>query len=141
MATPFYDSLSVKTPDYSGKFPREWSGPIPFQSGKAQVVRYGADGASVKVTDLSSNKAHFVNVPMNNISTADKNTIWDIWNDSAKANGFGRTFLWDGFDEEDKTLTKSYVVRFAASVPVTYGMTEGSDSISQIRLQIVGKPA
>ncbi len=141
MATPIYDSLPVKTPDYSGKFPREWSGPITFQSGKAQVVRYGADGSSVKVTDLSSNKANYVTFPMNNISIANFNTMWDIWNDSAKANGFGRTFLWDGFDEEDKDEIKSYVVRYAAQPPATIGMTAGSDSISQIRLQIVGKPA
>jgi hypothetical protein len=102
-------------------------------------MRMGADRVSRKITTLSSNIIANVSFNMTNISTENRNTVWDIWNDAAKANGLARTFLWDGFDEEDKTLLRSYVVQFNSAIPSDIGPT--LDGLPSINLRIVGKPA
>jgi hypothetical protein len=100
-----YDFLSVVSPDYDYTLSIAAQGTVTEEGFKNQLIHMADDSAENRIT-LSTGSIFYVSWNWNQLSEDDSGTIFDLYHDSAKANGIGNTFKWAGHDGH------VYVVRF-----------------------------
>lgn len=133
-----YDYLPTATADYDYTLTVIPHNALSFTAKKKQIIHTKDDG-SVKVYSLSGSYSYFdVVVDWSKVTQANHGTIFDLWNDPAKANGSENTFYWshpvDGH---------TYVVRFMGDMESEYVAGYGTRiiPIKPITLRVEGRKA
>lgn len=132
-ASEMYDFLSTITADYNATLGITPQGKIQEQSSKNQVVHYGADGSEERISFSSSSIFHIA-IQMNVLSESDSGTVFDFYNDAAKANGTQRSFKYAYGDGH------TYVVRFDSVLP-RQGQALSRYALPSIKLKVLGRIA
>lgn len=132
-AKEMYDFLSVVTPDYNSAIGIPPQGVVSEESEKNQVIHLGVDGSEERIS-FNSTSIFFITIGWNALSESDSGTIFDWYNDVAKANGMQRSFKYVYGDGH------TYVVRFGTKLTRS-GKTMASLGISGVRLKVLGKVA
>ena len=109
-AKEMYDYLSIKTADYDYVLAIPHSKQTIESASKNQQIFITDDGSS-KVVSLDSTSYFYVKFPYSILTESNSGTIFDLWNDSSKANGMAKTFKW--YHPQDG---HTYVVRFACNL-------------------------
>lgn len=130
----FHDLLPVATPDVYETLDIGWSGNLTLTGGKSQIVRYGVDN-SRRVTGLGDSYVFRVSFNYDNLLPEKKETIQDLY--LKKVDGRIKSFIWRGFDGDNKTDYHDYVVWFDSQLVVGIGPV--MDSIGDILFSIKGK--
>jgi hypothetical protein len=125
-----YHFLSVVTADYDYTLTIAAQGKVTEEGYKNQVVRLADDNSEERVT-LSDGSLFYISWDWAQLSEADSGTILDLYHDSAKANGMGRSFKLTAYDSHD------YVVRFDMKLQRS-GNSSSRWGIS-VRMRILGK--
>jgi hypothetical protein len=126
-----YDYLSVVTPDYNYTLEINVQGTITEEGYKNQVVHMADDNSEERIT-LSTGSIFYVSWQWNQLSEADSGTILDLYHDTSKANGIGRSFKWEGHDGH------AYVVRFAGNLSRS-GNAVSRWGVPGVKLRILGR--
>lgn len=130
-ASEVYDFVSVAVPDYDAEIGILPQGEIQEQSLKNQKIFYGVDG-SERVVSFDSNIIFYISIEWKSLSESDSGTIFDWYNDPAKANGTQRSFKYIWGDGH------TYVVRFVDKLS-RVGQLVSLYGISNVKLKILGK--
>jgi hypothetical protein len=93
------------TADYTTALTIRAQGVVTEEGYKNQVIHLADDNSEERVT-LVTGSIFYVSWDLNQLSESDAGTVFDHYNDPAKANGMGRTFKWTAHD------TKNYVARW-----------------------------
>lgn len=110
-----YDYLSTITPDYAYTLdiaPHRQM--VEVGRKNAKIKEYDDDGESRIV--ISSQSVFYVTLEWTYLDESDAGTIFDLYHDSAKANGEAKTFRWRNYGEPSASR-HVYVVRFADDLP------------------------
>lgn len=126
-----YDFLSVIASDYDYTLDIIAQEVFQEEGFKNQEVHM-ADDSTEEVVTLSTGSIFYAAIPWSILSEADSGTIHDLYHDSVKANGMGRSFKWLSHDGH------TYVVRFNGKLGRTTGpgIRYGVPSVS---LRLLGK--
>ena len=131
-AQEMYDYLSAATADYTATtLTISAQGDVSEESSKAQVVHYGIDGSEERIS-FNTNPVYFISWDWAILSEADSGTIFDFYNDPAKANGKQRSFQHSYGDGH------TYVVRFDCNL-TRRGHSVSSYGIPGVRLKVLGR--
>lgn len=130
-----WDYLSEVTPDYDATLDIKRKITITEEGEKNQVVHLGDDD-SEEVISFSDDSIFYANLPWDLLKESESGTIYDMYHDSTKANGFARSFKWVHYGE--KTDQHTYTVRFASKMSREFksGDVHG---MKNIRLRILGR--
>jgi hypothetical protein len=126
-----YDYIAVAVPDYNVLLDIPPQGTISEESAKNQVIHMGVDGSEERIS-FNTTPIFYITIGWNALSEADSGTIFDMYNDTAKANGMQRTFKYAYGDGH------TYVVRFCDKITRS-GRTLATLGISGVRLKVLGK--
>lgn len=132
-ASECYDFLSTITADYNSAIGILPHGEIVEESAKSQAIHYGVDGSEERVT-FGTTSTFYININWNLLSESNSGTIFDWYNDPAKANGCQRSFKYAWGDGH------TYVCRFDCKLPRS-GNAMSRLGIKNIRLKILGRIA
>lgn len=132
-ASEVYDFVSTVTPDYAQAIGILPSGEIAEESSKSQIIHIGIDGSEERIS-FTTTSIFYIEIQWNVLSESDAGTIFDWYNDSAKANGTQRSFKYTWGDGH------TYVVRFDSPLP-RRGQAVSRYGIGSIRLKILGRIA
>jgi len=125
--------LSATTADYTTTqldiSPQE----VMVETGKFNQVRKRLDDGTPKVLTRSATPQFLFRVKWNYLSEADANTIYDMYFDTAKAYGSGRSI-----EFPHPTETNTYIVRFWSEISREIRYLRG---IAEIELLIEGYKA
>ncbi|MCP4161232.1 MAG: hypothetical protein GY760_14250 [Deltaproteobacteria bacterium] len=132
-----YSLLEVVTPDVAlpDMLDVGWSGEVKQTGGKKQILRYGADRSRRRVVSLGDDYHFFITLSWSVLTPEIKNKILEFYFN--KANQMVNSFVWRGYDENNKTGYKDYVVYFDTDLSV--GIGQNMDSINDVTLSIKGK--
>lgn len=127
-----YDYVSVASADVDVTLSLDPQVVLTEQAGKNDVIHEMDDDSEERI-GLSSNYIFFIVIRYDLLNESDAGTLFDIFCDSAKANGKIASFK---FSHPDGHV---YVVRFATDMireikPTTYG-------IKNVRLKVLGRIA
>lgn len=133
-----YDFLTVAygytdpgVPDYAYAIGILPQGDLTEESSKAGAIHIGVDGSEERIS-FSVRPTFYINLNWNLLSASNSGTIFDWYNDSAKANGMQRSFKYAWGDDH------TYVVRFASNLPRS-GNAMSRLGIKNIRMKILGR--
>ena len=132
-ASEMYDFLSTITPDYNAAIGITPKGTVSEESQKNAVIHIGADGSEERIS-FGTTPVFFITIGWNVLSEADAGTIFDWYNDAAKANGMQRSFKYAYGDGH------TYVVRFDSTLTRS-GRKLSIYGISGVRLKVLGRIA
>jgi hypothetical protein len=93
------------TADYTTALNIKAQGTVTEEGYKNQTVHIADDNSEERITHTTGH-IFYVTWNWNQLSESDAGTIFDLYNDEAKANGMGRTFKWTAHDGSN------YVARF-----------------------------
>lgn len=131
-AKEIYDFLSTVTPDYSTTILSiSPQGVVVEESSKNQVIHLGVDGSEERIS-FNTSSIFFVTVGWNALSEDESGTIFDLYNDSAKANACQRSFKFSYGDGH------TYVARFDCSLP-RQGDSPSRYGLPNVRFKILGR--
>lgn len=130
-AFEMYDFLSTATPDYDQTLPIPPQGTVTEESQKNQVIHLGVDGSEERIS-FNTTPIFFINIGWNALSEADSGTVFDWYNDTAKANAMQRSFKYAYGDGH------TYVVRFDCKLTRS-GRLVSQYGIQGVRLKVLGK--
>jgi hypothetical protein len=85
------------TADYTTTLVINAQGEVTEEGYKNQVVHLADDNSEERVT-LVAGSIFYVTWNLNQLSESDAGTVFDHYNDPAKANGMGKTFKWTAHD-------------------------------------------
>jgi hypothetical protein len=85
------------TADYTTTLVINAQGEVTEEGYKNQVVHLADDNSEERVT-LVTGSIFYVTWNLNQLSESDAGTVFDHYNDPAKANGMGKTFKWTAHD-------------------------------------------
>lgn len=126
-----YDFLSTITPDYNATIGITPQGVVSEDSQKNGVIHTGADGSEERIA-FGTASIFYINFGWNILSEANSGTIFDWYNDPAKANGMQRSFKYAYGDGH------VYVCRFAGKLTRSgSGMTRLG--IPGVSLRVLGR--
>lgn len=128
-----YDYVSTITPDYNYAIGILPQGEITEESAKSQAIHYGVDGSEERIS-FGTASTFYINIQWNQLTESNSGTIFDWYNDSAKANATQRSFKYAWGDGH------TYVVRFVSILPRS-GNAMSRMGIKNIRLKILGRIA
>jgi len=128
-----YDFLSTITPDYNAAIGITPKGTVSDESQKSGVIHIGSDGSEERIS-FGTASIFFITIGWNVLSESDAGTIFDWYNDAAKANGMQRSFKYAFGDGH------TYVVRFDSTLTRS-GRNLSSYGISGVRLKVLGRIA
>jgi len=128
-----YDYLAIATPDYNYAIGITPQGVVSEESSKNGVVHLGVDGSEERIS-FNTSSIFFITIGWNILSESNSGTIFDWYNDPAKANGCQRSFKYAFGDGH------TYVVRFDCNLPRT-GTGMSRMSLPNIRMKILGRIA
>jgi len=126
-----YDFLATITPDYNAAIGITPQGVVSEESAKNGMVHMGADGSEERIA-FGTASIFYITIGWNILSEADSGTIFDWYNDSAKANGMQRSFKYAFGDGH------TYVVRFSSELSRS-GQAMSRLSIQGVRLRVLGR--
>lgn len=132
-AKEVYDWTSTVTPDYNAAIGILPQGEITEVSSKSQVIHYGVDGSEERIS-FGTTSIFYINMQWNLLSESNSGTIFDWYNDPAKANGCQRSFKYAWGDGH------TYCIRFDCKLPRS-GNAMSRLGIKNIRLKILGRIA
>jgi len=132
-ASEMYDFLSTITPDYNAAIGITPKGTVSDESQKSGVIHIGSDGSEERIS-FGTASIFFITIGWNVLSESDAGTIFDWYNDAAKANGMQRSFKYAFGDGH------TYVVRFDSTLSRS-GRNLSSYGISGVRLKVLGRIA
>lgn len=132
-ASELYDFLSTITPDYNYAIGISPQGVVSDESQKSDAIHVGADGSEERV-NFGTTSIFYITIGWNILSEANSGTIFDWYNDPAKANGRQRTFKYAFGDGH------VYVCRFD-SVLSRSGSGMSRLAIQGVRLRVLGRVA
>jgi hypothetical protein len=119
------------TPDYNASMSLAAQGTISEESSKSQIIHYGVDGSEERIS-FGTASIFYVTYRFNQLSESDSGTVFDFYNDSAKANGTQRSFEWSHTGD-----SHIYCVRFDCKLTRT-GNSVSRYGYPDIRLKILG---
>jgi hypothetical protein len=128
-----YDFLSTITADYSATLTIHAQGTVTEESQGNQVIHLGADGSEERIS-FNTNSIFFISFAWNILSEADSGTVFDWYNDPAKANKMQRSFKYAHGDGH------TYVVRFDCKL-TRAGKAVWSYGLPGIRMKVLGRIA
>lgn len=128
-----YDFLSTITPDYNAAIGITPQGSITEESSKNQMIHIGADGSEERIS-FNTSSIFYITIGWNVLTEANSGTIFDWYNDAAKANGCQRSFKYAFGDGH------TYVVRFDCVLP-REGNKVSRYALPGIRLKVLGRIA
>ena len=102
-------------------------------SSKNQVVHIGADGSEERIS-FDSDSIFYIDLAWNILSAANAGTIFDWYNDAAKANGMQRSFKYAYGDGH------TYCVRFASDLSQA-GQAQSRLGFQGVRMKVLGRIA
>jgi hypothetical protein len=132
-ASEMYDFLSTITPDYNATLSLSAKGVVSEESQKNGMIHLGVDGSEERIS-FNTNSIYYINISLGVLSEADSGTVFDWYNDSAKANGMQRSFKYAFGDGH------TYVVRFDCKLTRS-GKRLTSYSVDGVRLKVLGRIA
>src|SRR3989304_1348323 len=109
-AKEIYDWTSTVTPDYNAAIGILPQGDVTEGSAKPGVIGVGVDGWEEKIS-FGTSSVFYINIQWNLLSESNSGTIFDWYNDPAKANGCQRSFKYAWGDGH------TYVCRFDCKLP------------------------
>lgn len=130
-ASEMYDFLTTITADYNSAIGVAPKGTVTEESHKNTVIHLGSDGSEERIS-FGSAPVFFITIGWNVLSESDAGTIFDWYNDPAKANGMQRSFKYAFGDGH------TYVVRFDSTLTRS-GRNLASYGISGVRLKVLGR--
>lgn len=125
-----YDYLPAVAADYNYTLSIEAQGQVTEEGYKNQIIHMADDNSEERIT-LSTGSLFYVSWDWNILSESDSGTILDLYHDSAKANGIGNSFYWQGHD------THIYTVRFDMKLQRA-GTKVSRWGLSGVRLRLLG---
>jgi len=128
-----YDFTPTITPDYNAAIGITPQGVVSEESSKNDVIHIGADGSEERIS-FNSTSIFYITVSWNILSEANSGTIFDWYNDPAKANGRQRSFKYAFGDGH------VYVCRFD-SIFTRSGQAMSRMGITGIRMKVLGRIA
>lgn len=133
-AQEMYDYLSTITPDYTTTtLSISAQGQVSEVSSKPQVVHVGTDGSEERIS-FNTSSIFYVSWDYNVLTASDSGTIFDFYNDSAKANAKQRSFYFAHGDGH------TYVVRFDMDL-TRRGQHVSRYGLPGVRLKVLGRKA
>lgn len=132
-AKEMYDYLTTIAPDVDQTLSITAQGVISEEGAKAQAIHAGDDGSEERVSIASSFK-FYATFDYKVLSESDMGTFFDLYFDSAKANGIVNSFKWVRGDGH------TYVVRFDTAFNRS-GPRQSLMGSSKIKLRILGRVA
>jgi len=132
-AKEVYDFVSTVTPDYNAAIGILPQGEVTEESAKSQVIHYGVDGSEERIS-FGTTSIFYINIQWNLLSESNSGTIFDWYNDPAKANGCQRSFKYVWGDGH------TYVCRFDCTLPRS-GNAMSRMGIKNIKMKILGRIA
>lgn len=108
-------------------------GVVAEESSKNQVIHIGADGSEERIS-FNTSSIFYLSFGWNVLAAADSGTVFDFYNDSAKANAMQRSFYFTYGDGH------TYTVRFANELTRT-GQTPSRMGFQGVRLKVLGRKA
>lgn len=135
-AKEIYDYLSAVavTPDYDATLNISPQKVLYEEASKNQIVHLGDDD-SESVISFSDDSIFYIRLLWEELGESDAGTIFDWWNDSAKANGKARSFMWQDHGVTDQ---HTYTVRFDSNVTRAIKMSS-IFGFTEMRLKILGR--
>jgi len=126
------EQLSDVTADYTSETLSTPAQLTAVEEGeKLQSVRMGDDGSEERVS-FSSTSRFYVKIQWAGLPPETAGTIFDLYHDTAKANGMENSFYWDNpWDDE------TYTVRFESKVPRTIG-PKTVQAFKNVTLRVLG---
>ena len=119
------------TADYTTALTIAAQGTVTEEIFKNQVIHLADDGSEERVTYAAVSPMVYVNWNLNQLSESDAGTVFDHYNDPAKANGTGRTFKWTAHDG------KNYVARWDCKLSRS-GNALSRWGFQNLRLRVLG---
>jgi hypothetical protein len=133
-AAELYDYLSTITADYNSALGITPQGVVTEESQKNHVIHLGVDGSEERISLGSTTPIFYITIDWNVLTASDSGTIFDWYNDTAKANGCQRSFKYAYGDGH------TYVVRFDSPLPRA-GQAVSRMGFQGIRLKVLGRIA
>ena len=127
-----YDFVSTVTADVDQTLTLKAQGTLLEDGFKNQMIHLADDNTEERIT-LTTGSLFYVVFNLNMLDEADAGTIFDLYHDSAKANGMGNSFKWLSPDGH------TYVVRFDGKLPRT--RQRAWNGVSEVRLRVLGRIA
>ena len=131
MAVEMYDFLSTVSPDYNVLLDISPQGTVSEESSKNQTIHLGVDGSEERIS-FNTSPIFYITIGWNALSESESGTVFDMYNDSAKANGMMRTFKYAYGDGH------TYVVRFDTKLTRS-GQHLEKMGIQGVRLKVLGR--
>ncbi len=128
-----YDRLSAVTADYNYTLTIPPQGTVSEESQKNGIAHVGADGSEERIS-YGTVPIFSITIGWNILSESNSGTIFDLYNDPAKANGCQRSFYITYGDGH------TYTVRFDCSLPRS-GSGMSRMGIQGVRLKVLGRIA
>ena len=119
------------TADYTTALAIKAQGEVTEEIFKNQTIHLADDGSEERVTYAAVSPMVYVNWKLNLLSESDAGTVFDHYNDPAKANGTGRTFKWTAHDG------KNYVARWDCKLSRS-GNALSRWGFQNLRLRVLG---
>jgi len=133
-ASEMYDFLSTISPDYStSTLTISAQGKVSETSSKAVAIHTGVDGSEERISH-GSTPIFCLSWDWNVLTESDSGTIFDLYNDSAKANGCQKSFKFTHGDGH------TYVVRFDCELNRA-GHAMSRMGIPGVKLRVLGRVA
>jgi len=138
MASEMYDYLSTISPDYAYTLDMQPHNVLVEDGAKNVKIRQFDDESETRVI-RSTTSVFFVTLHFTVLSEADAGTLFDLYHDSAKACGMGKSFRWVNYGEPVASR-HTYVVRFASPLPRQINPS-GQYRMVDIKLKVLGRIA
>jgi hypothetical protein len=132
-ASEIYDFVNTITADYNYAIGITPQGVVSEESAKNGIVHMGADGSEERIA-FGTASIFYITIGWNILSESNSGTIFDWYNDPAKANGMQRSFKYVFGDGH------TYVVRFASDLS-RVGQAVSRWGLPSIRLRVLGRIA
>ncbi len=129
-----YDYVSTIASDVDQTLAIEAQGEIIEEGNFLQSIHSGDDGSEERIS-ISSTPIFYVNFEWKYLSESDIGTIFDLYFDTAKANGIANSFKWSKRGDGH-----TYVVRFDMKLQ-RGGVKQSLMGARSVRLRILGRIA
>jgi hypothetical protein len=126
-----YDRLSAVTADYNYTLTIKPQGVVSEESDGSGAIHIGADGSEERIA-FGTASIFYITIGWNILSEANSGTIFDLYNDPAKANKRQRSWYITYGDGH------TYTVRFDCVLP-RQGSAPSRYALPNIRLRVLGR--
>ena len=127
-----YDKLTTITSDVNQTLVLKPQGEISEGGSFKQTINQGDDGSEERIS-LAASPIFFVTFAYNLLSESDMGTLFDLYFDTAKANGMVNSFKWSS-----RADGHTYVCRFDCEL-YRNGNAQSRMGAQGVRLRILGR--